>query len=365
MSQNKTSENKKSFSVDWLLRGSLTKIGDIFDRVTGRGWKPSSSLATSELIEKLKTLLDKEAKDLGNKGIFVPHNLKLKIQWDKFSLDSESATQKLEHELLTAIIDHINDKRYHTYAPLKLQIKPDYFTEGVKMLVSFDKFDNEKREVSINVTVPQIKVGDYMPLLPEIQIEAEAETFIANFTLNGKSKQNEMTFKEKQRRSVGRTHENDLSIEDSSISKMHAALVLNSENQLMVADTGSTNGTFINDKRIAYGRAFPIANADRVKFGNIEVTFEYIPREVENVEPEQISENRIAEEIFSTGQHDIQTVAFNSNDDISSKTDVLPPIKVAENIQPKENVQPINIPGPMAMKFIISGGVSGFKESGD
>ena len=34
-------------------------------------------------------------------------------------------------------------------------------------------------------------------------------------------------------------------------------------------------------------------------------------------------------------------------------------------IVPKENVQPINIPGPMAMKFIISGGVSGFKESGD
>lgn len=31
-------------------------------------------------------------------------------------------------------------------------------------------------------------------------------------------------------------------------------------------------------------------------------------------------------------------------------------------IVPKENVQPLNIPGPMAMKFIISGGVSGFSE---
>jgi uncharacterized membrane protein len=34
-------------------------------------------------------------------------------------------------------------------------------------------------------------------------------------------------------------------------------------------------------------------------------------------------------------------------------------------IVPKENVQPLNIPGPMAMKFIISGGVSGFKDGGD
>jgi len=30
---------------------------------------------------------------------------------------------------------------------------------------------------------------------------------------------------------------------------------------------------------------------------------------------------------------------------------------------PKENIKPLNIPGPVAMKFIISGGVSGLRES--
>jgi uncharacterized membrane protein len=30
---------------------------------------------------------------------------------------------------------------------------------------------------------------------------------------------------------------------------------------------------------------------------------------------------------------------------------------------PKENIKPLNIPGPAAMKFIVSGGVSGFKEN--
>lgn len=30
---------------------------------------------------------------------------------------------------------------------------------------------------------------------------------------------------------------------------------------------------------------------------------------------------------------------------------------------PKENIQPLNIPGPVAMKFIISGGVSGLRET--
>ncbi len=328
-------EEKKSLkpktSLDWLMRGVLTKIGDTFDRFTGRRYTPSSSLATSELIEKLKKLLDIEVRDLGAKGKFVPHNIKLKMQWDKFSADADSALSKLEDELKIAAIDHINDNRYHTYAPLILEVTPDYFTEGVKLLVSFDKFDEEKREASVNVTVPQIKVGDYLPQLPEVQIEILTETFIARFTLNGKVIQNNLTFKGKQRRSVGRSKENDLSIEDASVSKMHAALVMNTEKQLMVADTGSTNGTFINDKRIVYGQALPIAVNDRVKFGNIEVLFEYVQPIVETQED---SSNYATSKTISASQNDIQTVAFNSNENIELNNNNLPLPNKVEIAQP-------------------------------
>src|SRR4051812_47691782 len=146
--------SKKTISPDWLVSGVLTKLGDTFDKLTGRGWKPSSSLATSELIERLKKLLDAEVKETDGKGRFVPHNIKLKMQWDKFSTDSEDGLKKLQNELLTAAIDHINDNRYHTYAPLKVEVKPDYFTDGVKLLASFDEFMADEKEVELNVTVP-------------------------------------------------------------------------------------------------------------------------------------------------------------------------------------------------------------------
>lgn len=328
---------KKKFTIEWMLRGVLTKLGDTLDRLTGRRWMPSSSLATSELSEKLKKLLDLEVKDLGKKGKFVPHNIKLKMQWDKFSTDSDDAITRLENELKIAAIDHINDNRYHTYAPIKLEVTPDYFTEGVKLLVSFDKFDEEKREVAVNVTVPQIKVGDYLPELPpEPKPEPEGEKFIAGFNLRGKANQVELTFAEKQRRSVGRSKDNDLSLEDQSVSKIHAALVLNSERQLMVADTGSTNGTFINDKRIAYGRAFPIADGDKVKFGNIEVVFEYIRRAVEEIPDQEVTISEPANGILSVSQRDIQTVAFNSEKDVSVNTESIPMPTGAEKQPLKE-----------------------------
>ena len=287
MAEENKKQSGKKFSLDWLVSGILTKLGETFDRLTGRNWKPSSSLATSELGEKLKNLLDAEVKDLGDKGQFVPHNIKLKMQWDKFSTDADSALKKLEYELLTAAIDHINDKRYHTYAPIKLEIKPDYFTEGVKLLASFDRFaDEDGREAMVNVSVPDLK--NVILNLPDVvPIEPDKEIFIAEFKINDQPKRIELAFSERERLSVGRTKENNLVIDDQSISKIHAALVLNSDRQLMVADTGSTNGTFINGQRIAYGRAFPIKNGDKINFGTVLVTFEHIPKIVEEVAAEE------------------------------------------------------------------------------
>ena len=51
------------------------------------------------------------------------------------------------------------------------------------------------------------------------------------------------------------------------------ALKMDTQGALLVADTGSTNGTHINGQRIPYGEARPIADGDLVAFGDVEVRF--------------------------------------------------------------------------------------------
>lgn len=271
-----TPPSKKRLSADWLLRGSLTKIGDLFDRFTGRRWIPSSSLATSELIERIKNLLDSEARTVSGKGSVVPHHIRLKMQWDKFSTDSEKSMKKLENELLIAAIDHINDSLYYTYAPVTLEIKPDYFIEGVKLYVGFEKLDDEEREVEVNVTVPAINLSRLTPP-SENKISVPEGSFLARFSLKGTSQERRINFPAGGRVSVGRTVENGLSIDDASISKIHATLAINTAGNLSVADTGSTNGTFINGERISYGKAVVLDIDDVVKFGTVNVIFEKLP----------------------------------------------------------------------------------------
>ena len=322
----KIDRKKKPASADWLVQGVLTKIGDTFDRLTGRGWKPSSSLATSELAERLKLLVDAEVRETPEQRKFVPHNIKLKMQWDKFSTDSEDALKKLEHELLTSLIDHINDRRYYTYGPISLEVKPDYFTSGVKLFASFDATSDDENEASLNVTVPNLKV-ELPPADAAAQKPGYSMRLVIRFVLAGQEFEKRLEMQSGKRFSVGRTKENDVAIDETSVSKMHASLLLNSDGELVVADTGSTNGTFINGERIAYGKANVISADDTLKFGTVDVKLEIIDKQ--QVQPIEEPAVVVPENTFQVGE-------FEFTSKIKAPAEVAP--------QPAETVPSIPMP---------------------
>ena len=268
---NRSTLKKKSLSADWFVQGVLTKLGDTFDRFTGRGWKPSSSLATSELAEKLKALVDTEAREAENGRKFVPHQIQLKMQWDKFSTDSDGSLRKLEYELLTALVDHINDRHYYTYAPISLTVKPDYFINGIKLFAGFEGENHDEHEVSMDVTVPQLKIDP--STTPPDQTKAACSLLRVRFQLNGKTIERSIDVTGRRRLSIGRNHENDIAVNDTTVSKMHASLKLDTGNCLIVADTGSTNGTFIDGTRIAYGKASILSLDQTLRVGTIDLNF--------------------------------------------------------------------------------------------
>lgn len=320
MAETEKEEKKQGFTLDWLIGGVLSKFGETVDRFTGRGWNPSSSLATSKLVEKLKFLLDEEVKDFGTHRRFAPHKITLKMQWNKFAADLDDDIEALKTELHAAAIDHINDRLYHTYAPIEIEIKTDYFTEGVRLIGSFGKFGDDDEEAAVNVTLPNIKIEETLEGirasidLVETPVEVEAgPSFSAVFSVNGIQKTETLDFSEVKRFSVGREKSSGLAIADQSVSKAHASIVIGSGGNLMVADTGSTNGTYISQQRIPYGKAVEILNGSVVRFGTVDVKFE-TERELD-VEPAPEAEVQLTEQIeikpaAEAGQIAKPTVAF-------------------------------------------------------
>jgi hypothetical protein len=250
-----------------LLRRVLEGMGDVVDRKFGRTVEPKTGLTTSKLIERMKALIDERARDEGRKGRIAPHHLVLKVEWGTHSEAPPEILNDLKHEILAAAIDHINDHRYRTLAPVSVEAEVDIFTTGISVDPTFGEFeedlrreDEAKRAEKAGVPIPGAA-----PPMPDIQV-------MARVTQQHGSREIPLIFKPGGKRlNVGRASDNELTLNDSSVSKIHAALLMNTEGTLLVADTGSTNGTYINGRRIAYGESRPIEEGDVLGFGDVEV----------------------------------------------------------------------------------------------
>jgi len=71
-------------------------------------------------------------------------------------------------------------------------------------------------------------------------------------------------------RTLGRAPAADFIVDVPLVSRVHCRLVA-SDDTLDVEDLSSTNGTFINDRRIDHGKA---TGGDRLRIGRLELTVE-------------------------------------------------------------------------------------------
>ena len=250
-----------------LLRRVLEGMGSVVDRRLGRTVEPRSGLTTSKLIERMKRLIDERARNEGTKARIAPHHLVLKVEWGTHSEAPPEILHDLKNEVLAAAIDHINDHRYRTLAPVEVEAEVDIFTTGISVDPNFGEFEEDLRrqDEAMRAAKAGVPIPGAAPPMPDIQV-------IARVTLPNGTREIPLIFKPGGRRlNVGRASDNDLTLNDTSVSKIHAALLMSGEGTLLVADTGSTNGTYVNGRRIAYGESRLIEDGDVVGFGDVEV----------------------------------------------------------------------------------------------
>ncbi len=253
-----------------LLRRMLSGMGTVVDKKLGRVADTQSVFTTAKLIERMKRLIDERKRaDDKQGGYIVPHHLNLKIEWGTHSEAPPESITEIEHEVLAAAIDYINDQRLRTLAPVKIETIVDIFTTGIAVDPTYGEFeeelqrhDEERRRAEEGFSLPPKSQSP-----PDVRVAAR-------ITAPNGAREETLVFNPGGRRiNVGRVADNDLFLNHASVSKIHAALRMNREGTLLVADTGSTNGTFINGRRIAYGEARPIEDGDVVGFGDIEIRF--------------------------------------------------------------------------------------------
>jgi pSer/pThr/pTyr-binding forkhead associated (FHA) protein len=74
-------------------------------------------------------------------------------------------------------------------------------------------------------------------------------------------------------KTIGRAPRADFIVDAALVSRLHCRLEAG-ENDIEVVDLSSTNGTCVNDKKVARAK---MANGDRLRVGRVELTVERQP----------------------------------------------------------------------------------------
>jgi hypothetical protein len=257
--------------VERLMRRVLEGMGSVVDRKLGREAETQSGFTTTKLIERMKQLIDERVRADAEGRRIAPHLFKLKVEWGTHSEAPPEFIKDLENEVLAAAIDYTNDRRLRTLAPIKVETSADIFTSGIAVDPTFGEFEEELKQQDEQAR----RAGELADAVPKAKTLATSDAAVtARVTMPERSFEKVLPFRPGGRRmNVGRVADNDLQLEHPSVSKIHSSIVMNREGTLLVADTGSTNGTFINGRRISYGEARQIEDGDVVGFGDVEVRF--------------------------------------------------------------------------------------------
>lgn len=232
------------------------------------------SLATSELVRRLLAILEAEKRHVEGRGYAVPHRIRLKLQWNKFSDDVDGELKKLREELTVAALDFINDNLYLTTGPLDVDVVHDYFVQGVKIFVSYD--DLSATDTSAVSTTVGLESGNAIPLLTATPGESPTDNaggtiLTYKYTIEGRQVADRLRRRAGDRIKVGRDTSNDIVIRHPSVSKFHCTLLFGGNGELKIADTGSTNGTIVDGIRIEYGKTIAKDRGCTVQVGDIQL----------------------------------------------------------------------------------------------
>jgi diguanylate cyclase (GGDEF)-like protein len=113
--------------------------------------------------------------------------------------------------------------------------------------------------------------GDQETLKKELQKAKEQEACL--IIIRG-TPQGHRFFLTQTEMTIGRDPSADISVADQSISRKHAK-VSKADGKVTLTDLGSSNGTFINDRKVAQGESIVLAKEDMIKLGNS--IFKYLP----------------------------------------------------------------------------------------
>jgi hypothetical protein len=246
-----------------LARRILERLGSKVDsKVVAGGQSTLSQREVGDITSRIERVIESSLRnDKDGMKRVAPNRFKVLFTYEETNRLNSQYLEALAKELKGEIFEYITNRRYETRGPVMVETGRDVFA---KITVIRATFEGEQ-EVPL---ASAAKTSDSENA--EADSQATKSKTISLINSDGRNFRVELK-SDGAPSCIGRTGGNAARIDDASISRIHCSIALRSNGDVVIADLGSSNGTYVNDQLLAANEARPLKQGDVIGVGDFKL----------------------------------------------------------------------------------------------
>jgi hypothetical protein len=261
MAEHSTKDTDLSSRLEFFARRLFERIGAAIDFALrrGAGFEGGARADVASLAPLIEKAIENDLKSEESR-ILAPNLFELRYDYETYTRMGASRREFLQRELDANLYEYIYNRRYATIGDVQVRIAYDAFTRGLEIKTGFGK--------PIPAVVLQNAPAEATPAERAKSESSEVVLQIEGASRNSRAR----VASGGEPAGIGRNSANAIIIDDSTVSNFHAALTILANGNLILADRGGSNGTYVNDVALESGGRCIVRDGDRLKFGDVEAT---------------------------------------------------------------------------------------------
>jgi FHA domain/Protein of unknown function (DUF3662) len=246
-----------------LARRILERLGSKVDAKSA-GQHSLSPREVGELTSRIERVIEASLRE-DSKGVkrVAPNRYKILFTYEETSRLTPQYMEMLAKELKASVFEYITNRRYETRGPVDVEAGSDLFAKTTVIKPLFEG------EADVDKAIEP-------PSKPGAQAAREqrgpaGSRSVSIQSADGRSFRVEIKA-DSAPAYIGRASTNAIRIDDSSISRLHASIAERSNGEIVIADLGSSNGTYVNDRLLAANEARVLNPGDVIGVGDFKLS---------------------------------------------------------------------------------------------
>lgn len=244
-----------------LARRILERLGSKVDsKVVASGQSTLSQREVGEITSRIERVIETSLRN-DKEGVrrVAPNRFKVLFTYEETNRLNSQYVEALAKELKGEIFEYITNRRYETRGAVTVEAGRDVFAKTT-VIRAFFEGEQEMPLAAVSQSGESQAVSQDLKARALSLSSSDGKSFRVELKSDGAPAY------------VGRAAGNGVRIDDSSISRMHCSIALRNNGDVVIADLGSSNGTYVNDRLVNAKEACALKQGDIIGVGDFKLT---------------------------------------------------------------------------------------------